>query len=123
MTRSEARDSLRAVHPEVLEIALLHECLTGQGVVSSAVRLQEILRCTDAILMSEGERRIAIRFRIHLLQELLDESYPLKPIREDLVSLLTSKIPEARAFAVRLLGSFRMSRLVRLRSVREHQAP
>jgi hypothetical protein len=104
MTRSEARDSLRGVHPELLEIALLHELGTGQEVISSAVQLQEILRCTDASLMSARERHVAIRCRIHLLQEMLDDGYPLELSQDDLISLLTSSVPEARTFAMRLLG-------------------
>lgn len=104
MTRSEARDSLRGVHPEMLEIALLHELGTGQEVGFSAVQLQEILRYTDANLMSARERHLAIRVRTHLLQEMLDEGCPLKLRQDDLISLLTSSVPEARTFAIRLLG-------------------
>lgn len=105
MTRDGAREFLRAVHPHVLQAAILRELdIRADSIVERAEYYSMVLRHADAELMTEDELLHSLQYNLLRIESILEQRRRLMIAREDVAELLASDVPEVRLLAVRLAG-------------------
>lgn len=104
MTRSDAREYLRSIHPHELQYAILREVLEDHALVRWYAAYLHSLLTHGAEPLSEDHRRGHLRTHVEAVQRDLANGERIRIRPEDLVELLASDLPEVRLLAIRLVG-------------------
>lgn len=102
MTRSEAREYLRSIHPVVLQHAILRELDIGDSIVDRAEHVVEVRVHSPDYPSDAEDLEDAVEYRFLRMVEQVKRGRRFHLLREDLAELLASEIPAVRLLAIRL---------------------
>lgn len=104
MTRSEAREFLRCIHPVALQHAILRELDIGDPIADRAEYVAEVRVHAPDYPSTLEELEDAVEYRLRRLVEQGKGGRQFHLSREGLADLLASDIPSVRLLAIRLFA-------------------